>query len=86
MKKFNLIRALIFIVSIFSLSSFFEAGRIIANEQTLSHLWTVVLSGIIFLLSLFIMGYWVYAEEKEKNNLKVNFKLFEWIYKAGAPK
>ena len=81
MKRFNLIRALIFIISIFSLSYFFEAGRVIVNEQTFSHLWMAILSGMIFLLSLFVMGYWIYAEEKEKNNLRIRFGLYEWVYK-----
>ena len=30
---------------------------------------------------LFVLGYWVYVDEKEKNNLRVKFSLYEWLYK-----
>ena len=81
MKRINLVRALIFIVSVFSLSYFFESGRVIADEQTFSHLWIAMVAGGIFFISLLVMGYGIYVEEKEKNNLKIKFRLYEWIYK-----
>ena len=80
MKKFNLIRLLVFCLSVYSLSVFFEAGRLIAFERTFEHFAMSVVSGIVFVLSLLFIGYWVYEEEKQKNNLKIKFGLYEWYY------
>ena len=80
MKKINLLRILVFCVSVYSLSVFFEAGRLIAYEKTLTHLGTSIFSGLVFVLSLLVIGFWVYSEEKQKNNLKIKFGLYEWFY------
>lgn len=81
MKKLHPIRIIVFFISVLALARFFEAGRIIANEQTFTHMWTSLFSFLILVLTLFFMGYWIYIEEKEKNNLKIKFGLYEWIYK-----
>ena len=86
MKKFQPIRMLIFFVSVFALSKFFEAGRIIAEEKTFSSIGFSLFSGLVFVLSLLMMGYWVYAEEKEKGNLKHTFGLYEWFYRRRLQK
>lgn len=83
MKKINLPRIFVFCVSVYSLSIFFEAGRLLAYEKTFTHLGASIFSGFIFVLSLLIIGFWVYREEKEKNNLKVKFGLYEWFYNKG---
>ncbi len=80
MKKINLARSIVFCLSVYSLSVFFEAGRLIAYEKTLTHLWTSIFSGFVFVLSLLLIGFWVYEEEKQKNNLKIKFGLYEWFY------
>ena len=80
MKKFNLIRLFVFCLSVYSLSIFFESGRLLAYEKTFTHLGTSIFSGFIFVLSLLTIGFWVYSEEKEKNNLKIKFGLYEWLY------
>lgn len=80
-KKIKPLRLIVFLVSVIALARFFEAGRIIANEQTFSHVGTSFFSFFILVVALFVMGYWIYVEEKEKNNLKVKFGLYEWIYK-----
>ena len=86
MKKLSLIRLFVFVVSTVSLAAFFEAGRKIASEQTFAHVFSSVGSLFVFLLSVFILGYWVYSEEKEKNNLKFKFGLYEWIYERFSNK
>ena len=86
MKKLSLIRLFVFAVSTVSLAAFFEAGRKIASEQTFTHVFSSVGSLFVFLLSVFILGYWVYAEEKEKNNLKIKFGLYEWIHERFSNK
>lgn len=81
MKKINLIRLFVFLVGTFALAKFFEAGRIIAYEKTFTHLGTSIFSLLVFLFTLLIMGYWIYKEEKEKNNLRIKFGLYEWMCK-----
>lgn len=81
MKMFYPIRLVVFIIATISLANFFEAGRIISAEKTFNHIPLSVFSLLIFLLALLVMGYWVYSEEKEKNNLRIKFGLYEWIYK-----
>ena len=82
MKKYlNIGRILTFLIGVYSLSVFFEAGRLIANEQTFQHITTAVFSLLAFSFCLFVMGYWVYIEDREKNNLRVKFGLYEWVCK-----
>ena len=80
MKKFHPIRLVAFIVATVALSKFFEAGRMISSEMTFKHLSNSVFSLLVFIFALLILGYWIYADEKEKNNLKHKFGLFEWFY------
>ena len=80
MKNLKPSRLVIFIVAVLALAKFFEAGRLIASDPTLAHIGFSVISGFIFLYALLVMGYWIYEEEKEKNNLKTKFKLYEWVY------
>lgn len=82
MKKINITRILMFCISTYSLSVFFEAGRLLAFEKSFTHLGTSVVSGLVFLVSLLWIGFWVYKEEKEKDNLKVRFGLYEWFYNS----
>ena len=84
MKKFHLIRLAVFLITTIALAKFFEAGRLIATEQTFAHVPSSIFSLFTFLFSLFILGYWVYVDEKEKNNLKHKFGLYEWIHNVIA--
>lgn len=81
MKMLKPIRLLVFFIATIALAKFFEAGRLIANEQSFTHLTHSIISLLFFVLSLFVLGYWVYEDEKKKNNLKIKFGLYEWIYK-----
>ena len=81
MKKFHPIRLGIFLIATVALAKFFEAGRIVASEQTFVHVPLAILSFFAFIFSLLILGYWIYSEEKEKNNLRIKFGLYEWFYK-----
>ena len=85
MKKFNLIRFIVFAVATIALAKFFEAGRLISSEMTFEHLSLSICSLFSFFFSLLILGYWIYVDEKEKNNLKHKFGLYEWIYKKSRP-
>ena len=80
MKKLNPVRIFVFFLSVYFLSKFFEAGRLVSQEGNFNHLPLSIFSLLVFIVTLFLMGYWVYKEEKEKNNLKVKFGLYEWFY------
>jgi len=80
MKYLQPARSLLFVVSVIALAKFFEAGRLVAAEQTFAHVGMSFISIVVFVSSLLVMGYWVYEEEKEKNNLRVKFGLYEWFY------
>ena len=82
MKKINIARIVLFCIATYSLSVFFEAGRLLAYEKLVIHLGTSIFSGLIFLFSLLVIGFWVYKEEKEKNNLRIKFGLYEWFYNS----
>ena len=79
MKKFNLIRLLVFGFATIALAKFFEAGRLIAETQTFAHIGMSIFSLLVFTIALLIMGYWIYEEEKGKNNLKHKFGFYEWV-------
>ena len=74
MKKFHLLRLLVVCISVFALSKFFEAGKEIAYCKS-------IVSFLVFAFTVLVMGYWIYKEEKEKNNLRVRFGLYEWFLK-----
>ena len=76
MKRFNLIRLSVFCLAVYSLSVFFEAGRLIAFERTFAHIGMSLFSGVVFVLSLLSIGYWVYEEEKQKKNLRIKFYFY----------
>jgi hypothetical protein len=81
MKNFKPHRLVIFVVATVALANFFEAGRLISSEMTFRHVSTSVLSLLLFIFALFVLGYWVYSDEKGKNNLRVKFGMYEWLYK-----
>jgi len=81
MKMLKPVRLLVFFIATIALAKFFEAGRLIANERTFTYLPMSLFSLFAFLFSLFILGYWVYIDEKEKNNLRIKFGPYEWLYR-----
>jgi len=78
-KKLNIARIIVFCTATYALAMFFESGRMIADDQTFKHIPMSVFSLFLLALSLFIIGYWIYFEEKEKNNLSKEFSPYEWI-------
>ena len=79
-------RLIVFLISTIALANFFEAGRVIASEGTFLHVSMSLISGLIVLFTLFILGYWIYEDEKEKGNLKHTFGLYEWMYRLRGQK
>lgn len=81
MKNIQPLRLIVFMISVIALAKFFEAGRVISDEQTFTHIPMSFLSLLVLIISMLAMAYWIYEEEKKNGNLKVEFGLFEWIYK-----
>lgn len=80
MKSFKPHRLIIFLIATIGLANFFEAGRLISSEMTFMHIGSSIISLFIFVSALFILGFWVYSDEKEKNNLRIKFGMYEWLY------
>jgi ammonia channel protein AmtB len=78
-EKINIARIIVFSTATYALAMFFESGRMIAADQTFKYIPMSVFSLFLLALSLFIIGYWIYFEEKEKNNLGKEFGPYEWI-------
>lgn len=81
MKMFSPIRLFVFGIAVYALSVFFEAGRLMSSSESLSFIPMIIFSVFALLSSLFIMGYWIYIEEKEKNNLANEFAPYEYIHR-----
>ena len=81
MKMFSPIRLFVFVIAVYALSVFFEAGRLISTAQSFMYIPMSILAVLVLAFSLFIIGYWIYADEKEKNNLAKEFSPYEYIYK-----
>lgn len=81
MKQLKPIRLLIFFAATISLAKFFEAGRLIADDGSFAFVPMSILSLLALVFFVFVLGYWVYEDEKEKNNLRVRFGIYEWVYK-----
>lgn len=84
MKMLKPIRLLVFFIATIALAKFFEAGRLIANEQTFVHVPVSLFSFSVLAISFFLLGYWIYTDEKEKNNLRIKFGPYEWLYNVIA--
>lgn len=69
----------VFIIAVMSLSEFFGGHKYLNGDSTKAMIM-IPASMLVFLLCIFYLGYQVYKEEKEKNNLKLSFAPFEFIY------
>lgn len=81
MKNFKPDRFIVFCLAVYALSVFFEAGRLIAFEKTFEHVSMSIFSFLGCVASLLLLGYWIYEDEKDKNNVRMTFGLYEWMYK-----
>lgn len=80
MKSFKPQRILVFFIGTVALANFFEAGRLISSEMTFRYVASSIISLFVFIFALFILGFWVYSDEKEKNNLRIKFGMYEWLH------
>ncbi len=77
-KKINLSYWLLFFVAIVSLSRFFGGHEALNSSNAV---FIIGSSLFIFLTSIFLLAFIIYAEEKDANNLRSNFGPYEFLYK-----
>lgn len=79
-KKSSVVYYLVFVLAIFSLSQFFGSHVYFSQGKDFIGYSVVLLSCLAFLGSMIFMTYRIYAEEKDNNNLRVNFMPYEKLY------
>jgi hypothetical protein len=75
-------KAAAFVLTVLTLSWFFEGTREIKDGLTVMHVGMLALGTVSTLLMLGVQGYWIYFEEKHKGTLKKRIDLFERIHAA----
>lgn len=79
-KKINWFYWSAFVIATISITEFFTAYKFILANHTDQALLVIVLSLSVFVISLTFLAYQIYAGEKDQNNLRVSFKLFDFVY------
>jgi hypothetical protein len=70
-----------FVVATIAVTKFFTSHKYFTAGNDLMGYNIVIVSLFFLFSSCFYMAFEIYAEEKEKNNLRVNFSVFEFMYK-----
>lgn len=74
------VKALVFILTIISLSWFFEGLRQIQQSFSLPHIGLLLIGILATVLLVGVQSYWIYLEEKSKGTLKRRIQFFETLY------
>jgi hypothetical protein len=69
-----------FIASVFTLSLFFAGWREFMEQGQISGIVLLAAGVLLTLLLLFVQGYWIYFEEKDKGTLRRHVGWFESIH------
>ena len=78
--KINWLFYLNFIVATVAITEFFTSNKYFATGDSVRGYLVLSVSALIFLMSLCLMAFQIYSEEKEKNNLRVGFRLFDAVH------
>lgn len=70
-----------FAVATIAITKFFTSHKYFTEGNSLMGYNVVIVSLFFFVVSCFFMAFEIYAEEKEKNNLRVSFPVFEFLYR-----
>lgn len=73
-------KAAAFVMTVITLSWFFEGWRQVSAGVTLSHCAVLAAGTGLTLVLLAVQGYWIYVEEKTKGTLKRRIGIYERIY------
>lgn len=79
-QKINPIFWVSFVLAIASLSKFFGGHRYIAQGDEFAAKVFIPLSICVFVVSMVIMAFIIYSEEKDKSNLVANIAVFDKVY------
>ena len=79
-RGFNFMFWSMFIVATVAITELFTSYKFFLADNDLRGYLTVGISILVLVLSMFILAYEVYADEKDNNNLRVNFKPFDLMY------
>jgi len=71
---------IVFVIATIAITEFFTAYKYIQANDPVRAFWVITLSLLAFFVSVFFMTYKIYAEEKDKDNLRMRFALFEMVY------
>lgn len=80
-KKINWLFYLAFVIATVSVTKLFTSHKYFTAGDTGMGAMVVALSSLIFLASLFVLAFEIYSEEKAKDNLRVSFAPFDYLYK-----
>src|SRR5262249_9338457 len=72
-------KALALVLSIISLSWFFEGTRRLKESASLENLALLGVAAVVTVFLLMMQAFWIYLEEKSKGSLKRNIATFERI-------
>ncbi len=73
-------KAAAFVLTVITLSWFFEGWRQVSASITVPHCAILAAGTGLTLVLLAVQGYWIYVEEKTKGTLKRRIGMYEQIY------
>jgi hypothetical protein len=73
-------KAAAFVMTVITLSWFFEGYRQVSAALTLEHCAVLAAGTALTLILLAVQGYWIYVEEKTKGTLKRRIGMYERFY------
>ena len=79
-RGFNFMFWFMFVVATVAITELFTSYKFFINGNDMRGYLTLGISILILALSMFILAYEVYADEKDNNNLRVSFKPFDLMY------
>lgn len=80
-KKINILFYVNFIIATIAITEFFTSHKYFTAGDSTKGYMVVAFSLSLFFISLLIMAFQIYSEEKERDNLQVQFAPFEFLYK-----
>jgi hypothetical protein len=80
-KKINILFYVNFVIATIAITEFFTSNKYFAVGNDTKGYLVLVSSLVILAISLFMMAFQIYSEEKDKDNLRVSFAPFEFLYK-----
>lgn len=74
------VKALAFIMTVITLSWFFEGWRQVQQSPTILHLCVLLAGSLTTVMLVTLQAYWIYIEEKLNGRLRRRIGFFEKVY------